>query len=197
MTPGPKDLDLAARRKLPGGFWTGALRLLLLLAVIAISYYVFTIRDQAQRLAAYGYPGIFLISILANATIIIPAPGIAIVFAMGSVFNPAIVGLVAGAGAALGELSGYAAGVSGQGVVENTRLYNRIFPLMQKYGASTTFVLAAIPNPFFDLAGMAAGALKMPLRTFLLWCVLGKAAKMLVFAYTGAYSIDWLVNTLK
>jgi membrane protein YqaA with SNARE-associated domain len=182
---------------MPSSGWQRAIRIFLVLGVVALSGYVFAIRDQAARLAAYGYPGIFLISVLANATLFLPAPGIAIVFAMGSVFNPALVGLVAGAGAAIGEMSGYAAGVGGQGAVAGTSLYHRIFPLMERYGAVTTLVLAAVPNPFFDLAGMAAGALRMPAWKFLLWCFLGKTLKMLIFAYTGAYSVDWLVNNLK
>ena len=177
--------------------WMNFLRVLILLIVIGISVYIFMIRDQAEKFAAYGYPGIFLISILANATIIIPAPGIAIVFAMGVIFNPFIVGLVAGAGAAIGELSGYMAGFSGQMIAEKTKIYQRIETWMDKYGVLTIFVLAAIPNPFFDLAGMSAGALKMPLQKFLVACVLGKIIKMLIFAYAGAYSINWLINILK
>lgn len=173
------------------------LRVLVLLIVIVISAYIFTIRDQAAKFAEYGYPGIFLISILANATILLPAPGFAIVFAMGGVFNPLIVGIVAGAGAAIGELSGYMAGFSGQPIAEKTKIYQRIESWMQRYGMLTIFVLAAIPNPFFDLGGMAAGALKMPIHKFLIPCVLGKIIKMLVFAYAGAYSITWLLNIMK
>ena len=63
-------------------------RIISLLAVIAITVYVYSIRDQAVELATYGYPGIFLLSILANATIILPAPGILFVFFMGAIFNP-------------------------------------------------------------------------------------------------------------
>lgn len=173
---------------------TNLLRVSALLAVIGISVYIFTIRDQAEKFAAYGYPGIFLISILANATVLLPAPGVAVVFAMGGVFNPLIVGVVAGAGAAIGELSGYAAGFSGQVVVERTKVYDRIESWMQHYGTPTIFVLAAIPNPFFDLAGIAAGALKMPFHKFMLACLLGKIVKMWIFAYAGAYSITWLSN---
>ena len=55
--------------------------------------------------------------VVANATLLLPAPGIAVVFAMGSVFNPFLVSLAAGTGAAVGEMSGYAAGFSGQGVL--------------------------------------------------------------------------------
>ena len=173
------------------------LRILALLAVIGISVYIFTIRDQAERLSAYGYPGIFIISILANATILLPAPGVAVVFAMGSVFNPFFVGVVAGTGAAIGEISAYMAGFSGQGVIENIKLYDRVTSWMQHYGAFTILLLAAIPNPFFDLAGMAAGALKMPVRKFVFWCVIGKIIKMLIFAYTGAYSLNWLSGFMK
>ena len=40
--------------------------------------------------------------------------------------------------------------------------------------------------------GMIAGALKMPLYKFLFWCALGKIIKMLIIAFAGSYSIDWL-----
>jgi membrane protein YqaA with SNARE-associated domain len=129
---------------------------------------------------------------MANATILLPAPGVAVVFAMGSVFQPLLVALCAGAGAAIGELTSYAAGFGGQVVVERMEVYARIVPWMRRYGGPTTFLLAAVPNPFFDLAGIAAGALRMPFVPFLMWCLLGECVKMLVFAYTGAYSIKWL-----
>jgi uncharacterized membrane protein YdjX (TVP38/TMEM64 family) len=177
--------------------WRNLLRLGLLVGVVVLSVLVFTLRDQVGQWARFGYPGIFLISILANATVLLPAPGIAVVFAMGAVFSPWAVALAAGAGAAIGELSGYFAGLGGQAVVENVRVYGRIVDWMRRYGPVTIFILAAVPNPFFDLAGMAAGALKMPLRSFFLWCLAGKIVKMLIFAYTGAFSIGWLADTLK
>ena len=167
-------------------------RLLVLLVVVGLSVYIFSIRDEAARFAAYGYPGIFLISLLANATVLLPAPGVAVVFAMGSVFEPSLVALAAGLGATVGEISAYAAGFSGQAVIERTAAYANIVPWMRRFGGPTTLLLAAVPNPFFDLAGMAAGALRMPIVPFLLWCLLGKCMKMLFFAYSGAQSADWL-----
>ena len=56
--------------------------------------------------------------------------------------------------------------------------------------------LALIPNPLFDVAGAAAGALKMPVLEFLLWAFIGKTIKMLLFAYAGATSMDWLLRLL-
>lgn len=175
---------------------TNILRVLTFLLVVGITVFIYVIRDRVQDFALYGYPGILLVSILANATIILPAPGVAVVFAMGGIFNPFIVGLVAALGSTIGELSGYMAGFSGQAVVEHVRLYDRITAWMQRYGGPTIFVLAAIPNPFFDLGGIAAGALKMPVQKFFLWCLLGKVIKMLIFAYAGAYSINWLFKIM-
>jgi membrane protein DedA with SNARE-associated domain len=194
--PEQNAIDNSAKPKL-SGFWLNVLRVLALLAVIGISVYIYSIRDHAEQFAKYGYPGIFLISILANATVLLPAPGVAVVFAMGGVFNPFIVGIVAGIGAAIGELSGYAAGFSGQVVAERTKLYDRIEHWMEHYGTLTIFILAAIPNPFFDLAGMAAGVLKMPIQKFFIACLFGKIIKMWIFAYAGAYSISWLLNIMK
>ncbi|MFN2237428.1 MAG: hypothetical protein ACK2U1_24615, partial [Anaerolineales bacterium] len=68
--------------------WLTLARILALVAVIGISIFVFSIRDRADEFAVYGYPGIFVIAFLANATVLLPAPGIAVVFAMGAVFNP-------------------------------------------------------------------------------------------------------------
>jgi uncharacterized membrane protein YdjX (TVP38/TMEM64 family) len=165
-------------------------RIAALLAVILISAYIFSIRDQAAKLAIYGYPGIFLLSFLAYATVILPAPGVAFIFTMGSVFNPLAVGLVAGAGAALGELVGYLAGFSGQGVVERADIYDRLTGWMQKNGALTVFLLALVPNPFFDVAGIIAGILKMSIFKFLLWCWAGETLKMTMFAYLGSSTLS-------
>ena len=173
---------------------TNILRIIALLIVIAITYFVYSIRDRVEEFAAYGYPGVFVVALLANATIFLPAPGVAVVFAMGNVFNPLGVALAAGTGGALGELSGYLAGFSGQAVIEDTQVYDRIRPWVVKYGLWAIIVLSAIPNPFFDIAGVAAGIAKMSLRRFLVACWIGQLIKMAIFAYAGFYSLEWLMN---
>jgi len=168
------------------------IRIIVLILVIALTVILVIYRDQVQKLESYGYPGIFLFSILANATILIPVPGVVFTSAMGAVFNPFFVALAAGAGAALGELSGYLAGFSGRAVVENSKRYERLVGWMRKNGDVTILVLAFIPNPAFDLAGIIAGVLKMPVGRFLLNCVIGKILKMLMFAYAGSWLIELL-----
>jgi Predicted membrane protein len=161
-------------------------RALALLAVLAVTAVLYVYRDQVVKLQALGYPGIFLVSLLSNATLILPVPGVLFTSAMGAIFNPFWVALAAGSGATLGEISGYLVGFSGQGVIENQAWYDRISGWMLRYGDLTVFLMALIPNPLFDIAGMVAGALKMPMWRFLLWVWLGKCLKMLAFALGGA-----------
>jgi uncharacterized membrane protein YdjX (TVP38/TMEM64 family) len=186
----------ASERKRPAAATT-ILRIVALLAVIGITIYIFSIRDRVEEFAQFGYPGIFLIALLANATVLLPAPGVAVIYAMGAIFNPFGVALAAGTGGALGELSGYLAGFSGQGMVERMDVYERIKPWVDKYGGWAILVLSAIPNPFFDAAGIAAGIARMPLHTFLLFTWIGQLIKMLIFALAGNYSVELYTDYFK
>lgn len=173
------------------------LRALALLAVIGITAYIYSIRSRVEEFEQFGYAGVFLIALMANATVLLPAPGVAIIYAMGAVFNPLWVGLAAGTGGAVGELSGYLAGFSGQAIVEKTHIYERFHPWVEKYGGWAVFVLSAIPNPFFDVAGIAAGMVKMPVQTFLVFTWAGQIIKMLFFAMAGYYSLEWLTSFMR
>jgi uncharacterized membrane protein YdjX (TVP38/TMEM64 family) len=171
------------------------LRVLTLVLFVVIMAVIFMMRDHIQDLAHLGYFGIFLIALIANATVFLPVPGIAMVFAMGAVFDPLLVAIFAGLGAATGELTGYLLGFSGQGLVEGVGWYQRIRDWMTTHPKLINLgilVLAAIPNPFFDAAGIAAGTLKIPVLRFFVFCALGSTLKMMVFAFGG----DTILNQL-
>lgn len=193
----PSEISAAVQQeKKPSNIQTNILRVVALLAVIGITVFIYSIRDRVEQFSAFGYPGIFLVALLANATILLPAPGAAIVYAMGAIFNPIGVGFAAGTGGAIGELSGYLAGFSGQAVIEQTDIYERTKPWIDRYGGWAILILSAIPNPFFDAAGIAAGIAKMPFRTFLFFVWIGQLIKMTLFAYAGRLSLDWLAQFL-
>jgi membrane protein DedA with SNARE-associated domain len=155
---------------------------------------VYRVSERVEQFGLYGYPGVFVISLLGNATVVLPAPGLAIVSLAGSILNPYLVGLSAGAGSALGELTGYLAGYSGQAAVPDTAKYEQMVAWMRQYGLWMILVLSVIPNPLFDLAGIAAGALKIPVHHFLLVCWLGKTIKTTVFALGGSALLASSVN---
>jgi len=166
---------------------TKILRVGALIFVFGLSVVIFLNRDLVDQLEFLGYPGIFAASLLSNASLILPVPGILITSAMGAVFNPIWVAVAAGSGATIGELSGYLAGFSGQSVVEKTKWHDKLENWMRRYGDLTVLVLAFVPNPLFDVAGIMAGALKLPVYRFLLFCLIGKILKMLLFAYGGFF----------
>lgn len=188
---------LEEKTEKPASWKINLLRIAALILVIFVSLGLLGMREQIQALAGWGYPGIFLTTLISSATVLIPAPGLAIVYTMGSILNPLLVGLVAGTGAAIGEVSGYLAGLSGRAVIERISVYRRIRPYVRRYGGMAVFVLGVIPNPTFDMVGIAAGALKMPFWTFMLSVWMAQIVKMTAVAFAGAYSINWISGWMK
>lgn len=160
---------------------------LLIFGSILISGVIIYFRNDLAKLQGYGIFGIFLISVLGNATVVIPAPVILSAFVGGSIYNPILVGLVVALGATIGELTGFMAGVGGQAVITDNKYYKVVEKWMMKSGFWTIFVLAAIPNPLFDLAGIFAGATNYSIKKFLLATFLGKSLKFLTVALLGSY----------
>ena len=173
------------------------LRIFTILIVIAITIIIFVFRDQVANLEAYGYLGAFLIALITSATVILPIPGIVLIYALGAVYDPILIGLASGAGAALGEITGYMAGFSGQIVLENNKTYLRLEQWMRRRGMIVIFILSFIPNPLFDLAGAVAGVLRFPLWKFLIACFLGKTPRNILVAYAGAWSLSYVLEFLE
>ena len=178
VTPSPAEPPPSKTRYLIG-------RVAAVLVAVGITLGIILLRDQVKQFAIYGYPGIFLVSLLGNATIILPVPSFAVVFAVGGALNPLAVGIVAGLGASLGEMVGYLAGIGGRSVLEKRALYRRLEGWMRKGGPLVIFVLAAVPNPAFDVGGMIAGALRMPVVYFFLACWAGKIVRFTLLALSG------------
>jgi membrane protein YqaA with SNARE-associated domain len=171
----------------PSKAQTTARRAAALLIFIALTASALLLSDSLASLGQYGYLGVFLASLIGSATIILPLPAFALTFAMGGTMpSPLLVGLAAGLGAGLGEFSGYLAGYGGRGIIENRASYDWIMRQMRRYGVWFVFAAALIPNPAFDVAGIAAGALRFPAGLFLVACIAGKTIRMVLLAYAGA-----------
>ncbi len=172
-------------------------RLLALLLAVTVATVLFLFRQRIVEYAGVGYFGVFVVTLLASATVVLPVPGLATVFGAGAVFNPILVGVMAGLGDAIGELTGYLAGYAGQEVIENQAMYIRFEEWMRRHGALTIILLSAIPNPLFDLAGIAAGALRFSVTRFFLSCLLGKSIKDIMVALAGYYSLTFVERFIR
>ena len=170
--------------------------LLALLLVIAITVALhLTYGRHPERLAelkTHFYWGAFLISLIGNATIIFPGAVLVILSNLGillhastGLFGPMIVGLVGGAGAAIGETTGYIAGYSGREIVAKRRMYGRVEDWLRKWGALAIFFFSLVPF-IFDLVGIAAGVLRFPFWRFIFFCWLGRTILYVVFVVLAA-----------
>ena len=169
------------------------IRIGILLAVLAASASAFLLRDQLTPAQA-GYGGVALASLIASAGLIIPVPALGAVCAGAIFLNPALLGLIAGTSESVGELTGYFLGYSGRDMARRYRLYNRLESLVRRRGWLPLFLVSLVPNPIFDIVGIAAGALRYPLWSFLSIVWVGKTIKFITFAYACKYSLAWLTQ---
>jgi uncharacterized membrane protein YdjX (TVP38/TMEM64 family) len=179
-------------------FWSKQrfLQIAAVLFALFVSVSIVVLRDNISRLGGYSYLGAFLIPLLCCATIIVPVPGLIIIFTLGAVLNPLFVGIISGVGGTLGETTGYLLGYGGRSTIENFGLYHRLEQWMKRWAPITLFVLALIPNPIFDVAGAVAGALKVPYWKFLIYIGAGMIIKYIAFASAGAWGIDFVQQFL-
>ena len=148
--------------------------------------------ELVERLGDWGYPGAFLIMLLNNATVILPAVGHALLVAAArGLGDPVLVGVVGGLGGTLGELTGYVLGMTGRRVVSMEGLDRRMQRIPRRLFGPALFVFAATPLPF-DVAGILAGTMRYSLWRFLLWVGLGKVLNTVGIVVAGYYTVDWL-----
>ena len=146
-----------------------------------------------------GYGGVWIIGFIAAGSIILPIPGpaaVCIAAAPDLGLNPLFIGLVSASAEALGEMTGYMAGLSGRSFLERSRYYPKFHSLLVRRGGLILFIGAAIPNPLFDVLGIAAGSIGYPIKRFLAVVFVGKTIKSTGIAYLCFWGIDSLVRWL-
>ena len=188
---GPDNKGRAGRILVP------ALTLALVLILTGGLFYLGQYQPAlVKRFMGLGYLGCFAISLISNATVILPVPGILLFIPVVSEFNPALLGLVGATGGAIGEITGYLAGRSGRGIVRPGKTYARFEGWMKKYGMWGVFGIAAIPLLPVDVAGIIAGVARLPMWKFLLPVWAGKTVKyvaLMLLANVGWPFVSHLV----
>lgn len=166
-----------------------------ILMAVAVIYY----NDQLNELQHWGYLGAFIISIFGGATIIIPVPMLAVVFALGGAmaepWQVALVGISAALGELIGALTIYMTGHgAGRVIVENRhgkvqRAYEKLLGLMERKGPIVLFIVASVVNPFFYPAALAAGALRFGIMKYSVVVLAGKIIKCMTVVYAGYFGL--------
>ena len=171
--------------------------------------------DLTDPVAGFSYGGVFLTNLASTATFFFPVPGLTaaaqtLIATEGEKSGvPWLVGVAGGAGMAAGEISAYYGGYLGAELVRGRefggpqrlrRVIERVVGgvnwLMQRWGMATLFVLSAIPNPVFEVAGLTAGSVRMPFRRFFVSVTAGKILRGILLAYYGANTFDGIKHLL-
>ena len=191
----------------PRNAWikTRLLPALILLFVAAIVVGIFLVYryhpEKIESLKAYGYLGIFIISLTLNATLVLPAGNIIIMAGMATALPavlgipaPFMVGIIGGLGAAIGESTGYIAGYGGQSVLEKKKeLYARMEHWLKRWGIWLVMLFSALPL-VFDVVGLAAGALRYPYWKFFLASWAGRTVLYTLVSWAVVLGWNALLN---
>ena len=164
--------------------------------VIALAAAAWMLRGVINALPVAGYPGVFLLNFIGAVSIVLPVPGLISTCGLSVALNPFVLACLAGIGESLGECSGYVIGYGGDTLFDRVPMYRRVRPFvarwMRRRGMLLLLLASAIPNPLFDLVGIAAGTAKYPFRRFMIVVFCGKMFKALMVAYTCHYGITAL-----
>ena len=154
---------------------------------VLVTVFAIVFSKQIRDYEEIGYLGVFLLTLIGNATVLVPVPVLApLNILLGGILeSPLLVGFTVGIASSLGEIVGYLVGYAGSGIVTSRKVYKKMEGRIKKYGLWAIFVLALIPNPLFDLAGLVAGAMGIKWWKFLLAMGAGKTLRAIIFAYIG------------
>lgn len=200
------------RRVLRATEWFGehkTIRLVSILTVMGLAIgqaIVMLVYDDeiSNQLAGASYFSIFITNLASTATFFVPVPGLtaaaqALIIDQGDKARfPWLIGAAGGLGMALGEITAYYGGYLGAEMMRGRdlpgpkqfhgtiqRVVRTIDWLMNRWGMATLFVLSALPNPLFEIAGLTAGSVRMPFRRFLGAVTAGKIVRGILLAYLG------------
>ncbi len=151
-------------------------------------------------LQTYGYLGIFAASLISSASVVLPVPFFIIIPIAVQFLDPLLVGIAAGIGAAIGELTSYLVGVGGNRVA-SWKKKKGIGKLIEKAeewyethgGFFVTFIFAVLPLPF-DFVGILCGMMKYDVKKYFIATLLGKLLKYVFLAYAAFYGINFILS---
>lgn len=170
------DLDLKSKRVVR------SIILLILIALVTVVAFVF--REPISHFSVLGYPAIFVACFMLNSGVFGLSPSGLVALEASYVFDPAIVPLVAGLGAGLGEATSYLAGLQSAELAD-TRFLNRFAQWGNTRIAVVAFVASFISGNLSDGVGVACGRLKRGLGGYMVGATMAKVAKMYLIVFVA------------
>ena len=157
---------------------------------IALSVAFFMFRDYFKEASSLGLFGLFVVNFVSSATFFVSAPAFLTIITGGNLYSPILVAVVASLGACLGDMLGFAFGHSGRRLTKKKLDRHKTVRFLEKHfhrhGALIIFLLAIIPNPFFDAIGILAGVVNYPPFKFFAIMLVGRFIRYWALAQVGS-----------
>ena len=156
--------------------------------LVAFNIAVYLAPIDYGAFTSFAYLGAFIVTFLANALIAIPIPYIPIVAHIGATAGmPWLVVLLGALASVLGESVAFLAGRAEEGLVSEHPIYKRVHRLAERplLAGAMLFLFAVPPNPIFDVAGLAAGAVGVRYRVFFISVFAARLIRLAVIVWLG------------
>ena len=187
-----------AHRKLPIRTFSFVVGVVVFISVV---FFAIASGTPEETWKSIGYPSAFLLGLIGAASIIIPVPTTVALLGMAAIpgaFNPVLLALAFGFGAAIGQLTSYGVGYTGGMVVskKHKRRLNAMLKIFERYGMIAVFIFALTPLPD-SLLFIPMGLIHYSLWKIFVAAVAGKVAMSLIITHFGgvvgqAFVEDWI-----
>lgn len=173
-------------RKLPN--WTFVL-VAGIIVLCSVIFWVIVSGIPEKTWEGIGYPSAFILGLIGSASIVIPVPTTVALLGMAisGVFDLTILALAFGIGAAIGQLTSYAVGYFGRGVVSKKydHRLNAMLKIFERYGMIAVFIFALTPLPD-SLIFIPMGLVHYSIWRVFVAAAAGKIAMSLIITHFGA-----------
>ncbi|OGI15969.1 hypothetical protein A3K63_01290 [Candidatus Micrarchaeota archaeon RBG_16_49_10] len=147
----------------------------------------------------WGYLGIFFMAFIESAFIVFPITTLPLIFTFGGILNPFLVALVAALGGTIGSSTSYILGAGGKELAEKKywRQLQNLRERFEKRGFIFIVFVTFLPVLPDNLMALFLGMIRYDIRKFFLFFFIGKFAAQAIVAYSGYYSITWMLRLLE
>ena len=187
-----------------------AIALFAAIIIISVGGSVFLVFnwEYVEQLQDRGLWGLLIISLFAGSPIPIPTPSMILTFTLGSLLNPALVGLVSGLGNGIGNALIYWSGRGGHELFksfsvssQDTEPSSRIGRFFKKLKIQqllnrargrvllTVFLLSIYPNPVLTPMILGMGASRFSFVRFFVTICAGKTVQSMLLSYLGYFGL--------
>jgi uncharacterized membrane protein YdjX (TVP38/TMEM64 family) len=189
--------------------WAALIWLTIAVCIILIRFWRYL--NEFQILI---FLGLFFTAVLAGSPLPIPTPCFALTFTLGSRFDPFLIGLIAGTGAAVGGMLVYFTARTGKHFMPNVnftdpanKVYQnavgrflkkiklpRFMEVMNRRGPVGVFIFSMFPNPFLMPLLATMGINKVPAWKVAITVWAGNLVMFVVIAAVGHYGLGSILK---